>query len=89
MSMLFILTTGGHRPNLHILDNEASCIIKQGFLNNNIKYQLVPLYLHIQNEAGGDIQSFKAHIITFLYAAEPKYPSKESGIVSYHEQPWL
>ena len=44
--MLSTLTTSGHQPYLHILDDEASSSMCQGFLNNNIKYQLVPPHLH-------------------------------------------
>ena len=51
MSMLYTLTTSGHQPNIHILNNEASSILKQGLLKNRIKYQLVPPHLYRRNAA--------------------------------------
>ena len=42
-------------------------------LKKNIKYHLVPPYLHRRNAAKCAIQTF----IPFLCAADPKYPAKE------------
>ena len=77
MSMMYILTTSGHQPNLHILDNEASYSLKQGLIKNKIKYQLVLPHLHISNASKHAIQTFKAYFITCLWSGYPKYPSKE------------
>ena len=65
MSMLFILTTSGHQPNLHIFDNEAQYTIKQGLLKNKIKYQLLPPHLHILNADEYAIQKFRAILAHF------------------------
>ena len=59
MSMMYPLNRSRHQKNLHILDNEASSIIKQGVHKNKIKYQLVPLHLHIRNADEHAIQTFK------------------------------
>ena len=75
--MLNTLTTSGHQPYLHILDNEASSSIRQGFLKNKIKYQLVPPHLHRRNANERAIQTFKANFITCLCASDPGYPAKE------------
>ena len=36
MSIMTTLTNSGHQPNLNILDNEASSILKQGLLKHKI-----------------------------------------------------
>ena len=77
MSILSTLSTSGHKPNLHILANEASSGLKQGLLNNKIKYQLVPLYLHRRNASERAIQKFRGNFITCLCTDNPKYSSKE------------
>ena len=75
--MLVTLTTIGSQPNLHILENETASSLKQGLLNNSIKYQLVPPHLHRRNADKCVIQKFKAHFITFICADDPEYPEKE------------
>ena len=77
MSMLNTLTTSGHQTDLCILDNEASSSLRQGLINNNIKYQLVPPQLLRLNAAERAIQTFKAHFITCFCADDPVYPAKE------------
>ena len=77
MSMLNTLTTSGHQTDLCILDNEASSSLRQGLINNNIKYQLVPPQLIRLNAAERAIQTFKAHFITCFCADNPVYPAKE------------
>ena len=51
--------------------------MRQGLLKNNIKYQLVPPRLLRQNAAERAIQTFLAHFITCLFAADPGYPEKK------------
>ena len=77
MSMLSTLTNIRHQPNTHILDNEASSIIKQGLLKHKIQYHWHPPHLHIRNVAERAIQMFKANFITCLCAAYPNYPAKD------------
>ena len=69
-----ILPTSG---NIRILDNEASSSLKQGFIKNNSKYQLVIPHLHRRNAPKRGIQKFKANFITCLCADNPEYPAKE------------
>jgi hypothetical protein len=40
------LTQSGHRPHLHILDNEASDLLKHSLLKYKIQYQLLPPHAH-------------------------------------------
>ena len=75
--MLITLTTSGHQPNIIILDNKASSSMRQDFIKNKIKYQLVPLHLHRRNASERAIQTFKANFNTCLCASDPRYPSKE------------
>ena len=51
MPMLSILTTSMYQSNIHILDNKALSSLKQGLIENNIKYQFVTLYLQKSNAA--------------------------------------
>ena len=99
--MLSTLSTSGNKPNLHILANEASSGLKQGLLNNKIKYQLVPLYLHRRNASERAIQTFRGNFITCLCTDNPKYSSKEwycfllqailtlNMLRNYRFNPWL
>ena len=76
MPMLSTLTKSGNQPNIHILDNDASSILKQGLIKHNIQYQLVPTHLHRHNEAKRTIQTSKVNFIKCLYAAQPNYNAK-------------
>ena len=76
MSMMHKLTKSGHQPNIHILDNDASSILKQGLIKHKIHYQLLHLHLHRSNSYESAIQTFKAHFITFICATNTKYPAK-------------
>jgi hypothetical protein len=70
--MLTQLSISGHAPKLHILDNEASSILKKSLLKHKIQYQLVPPHIHCRNAAERAIQTFKAHFITCcLHTADP------------------
>ena len=75
--MMSALTDSEHEPNINILDNEVSSILKQDLLKHKIKYQLVPTYLDICNAALHAIHTFKLHFIPCLCAYNPKYPAKE------------
>jgi hypothetical protein len=75
--MLDKLTQSGHPPQLHILDNEASDMLKQTLSKHKIAYQLVPPHLHRRNAAERAIQTFKNHFITTLCIADPNFPAKE------------
>jgi hypothetical protein len=77
MSLLEKLTASGHPPKLHIMDNEASVILKAALLKHKIRYQLVPPHLHRRNSAERAIQTFKAHSIAGLCSTDPDYPAAE------------
>ena len=77
MSMLNTLNISGHQPNLHILDNESLSSMRQVLLKNNINYQLAPAHPHRINSDEHAIQTFKAHLITYLCAADSGYLEKE------------
>ena len=74
--IMSILTTSGHQPNLHILDNEASSSLKNDLLKDKSKYQFVPPRLHRQNAAKRAIQTFKAYFMTCICTANPNYLDK-------------
>ena len=43
--------SNGHEPKIHILDNECSFLMKETFKKHDVKYQLVPPYVHRRNVA--------------------------------------
>ena len=77
IELLTILQERGHPPKLHILDNEASTLLKDALLKNKIDYQLVPPHLHRRNMAERAIQTFKAHFISCLCTTPPDFPATE------------
>ena len=85
MYMLIVLTTSVHQPNLRILDNEAPPSLKQGFLNNNIKYQLVPLHIHKQNAEKVPFKHSR-QILSHISAQPIPNIHKNSGIIYYRKQ---
>ena len=77
IKMLNKLKGSGNPPQLHVLDNEASDMLKHSLTKHKITYQLVPPHIHRRNAAERAIQTFKAHFITTLCIADPNYPAKE------------
>ena len=69
-----ILRSKGRGPQLHILDNECSDIMKQYFTSSNIKYQLVPPGQHRTNAAERAIRTFKNHLIAGLCSTDENFP---------------
>ena len=72
-----LLKTNGHEPKLHIMDNECSSLMKDTFKKYNIKYQLVPPYIHRRNAAERAIQTWKNHFISGLASCDPNFPIRE------------
>ena len=68
-------TTRGRttKPNLHILDNEASEAFKVE-IKKNCNLQLVPPDTHHRNLAEKAIQTFKSHLIAILAGVDPSFP---------------
>ena len=77
LTMIEKLKRSGHPLKLHIMDNEASAIIKAALLKHKVKYQLVPPHLHRRNSTEHAIQAFKAHFIAGLCSTDPNYPAAE------------
>ncbi len=61
------------KPNMHILDNEASEAFKTE-IKKNCNLQLVPPDTHRRNLAERAIQTFKSHFITILTGVDSSFP---------------
>ncbi len=61
------------KPQLHILDNEASSGFKAS-IRENCDLQLVPPDTHRRNLAERAIQTFKSHFIAILAGIDPSFP---------------
>jgi hypothetical protein len=57
------LVASGLKPKLMKLYNEASKLLKEYLHQQEIKFQLVPLYSHRRSSAERAIRSFKYHLI--------------------------
>jgi hypothetical protein len=68
------LTFRGLTPKLMTLDNEASKLIKEYLYDQDINFQLVPLYCHRRNAAERAIFSFKDHLIAGLCFTDKAFP---------------
>ena len=66
-----LLCSRGLTPNIHVLENEYSKVLKEYIEEENENFQLMSPHLHWQNAAERAIQSFKNHFI--------------AGIVSTHK----
>ena len=75
--LLDTLTTSGHNPKLHIIDNQSCDILKKTLLKRKISYKLVSPHTHFRNAAERGIQTFKYHFIAFLCSTDTKYPVQE------------
>ena len=75
--LLDTITTSGHNPKHHIIDNEAFDILKKTLLKRKISNQLVLPYIHLCNAAERAIQNFKYQFIASLCSNDPKYLSQE------------
>ena len=69
-----ILRSKGRGPQLHILDNECSDIMKHYFNHHNIKYQLAAPGQHRTNAAERAIRTFKNHFIAGLCSLDDEFP---------------
>jgi hypothetical protein len=68
------LTARGSKPNLNILDNEASRAIKRAINKSGATYQLVEPHNHRVNAAERAIRTFKNHVIAGLCSTDPSFP---------------
>ena len=61
--------------DLQILDNEASALYRETITGTwNIKFQLVPPYVHHRNAAERAICTFKAHFLAILARVASDFP---------------
>jgi hypothetical protein len=63
---------GTVKPQVHILDNEASAFFKTE-IRKNCDLQLVPPDMHQRNLAEQAIQTFKNHFISILAGVDPSF----------------
>jgi hypothetical protein len=68
------LVARGLEPKLMKLDNDASKLLKEYLHQQDITFQLVPPYSHIQNSAERAIISFKDHLIAGLCSIDRSFP---------------
>jgi hypothetical protein len=68
------LAARGLKPKLMKLDNEASKLLKTYLHQQNITFQLAPLYSHRLNAAERAIRSFKEHLIAGLCSTDKSFP---------------
>jgi hypothetical protein len=69
-----VLRRKGRGPQLHILDNECSDIMKNYFNHHQIKYQLAAPGQHRTNAAERAIRTFKNHFIAGLCSIDDNFP---------------
>jgi hypothetical protein len=68
------LVARGLKPKLMKLDNEASKLLKNYLYQQDIKFQLGPLYSHRRNSAERAIRSFKDHLLSGLCSTDKYFP---------------
>jgi hypothetical protein len=68
------LRRAGVIPKTHILDNEASNLLKSYFTTEEMEWQLVPPHTHRANAAERAIRTFKNHFIAGLCSTDPNFP---------------
>ena len=69
------LKNNGHAPDLHLLDNECSDLLKSSFRKQNIAFQRVPPHTHCRNAVERAIQTWKNHFLFKLATCDPHYPA--------------
>jgi hypothetical protein len=68
------LRHAGRTPTLHILDNEASNLLKAHLRQANLSFQLVPPHIHRRNAAERAIRTFKNHFVAGLASTDKRFP---------------
>lgn len=69
-----LLVSRGLKPELKIMDNEASDMLKKFLIQEQVPYQLVPPNVHRRNAAEKAIRTFKNHFIAGLCSVDPAFP---------------
>ena len=68
------LDSAGLKPQLVLLDNECSALLKGYMHKERIDFQLVPPYQHRRNAAERAIRTWKNHFIALICAADDGFP---------------
>ena len=68
------LLLAGFKPDIHMMDNEASQKVKNFLTLNKIAYQLAPPHIHRRNIAERAIRTFKNHFISGLATTDKLFP---------------
>ena len=68
------LKTLGHKPSLHVLDNECSRAVKSFIADNKTGIQLVEPHNHRVNAAEIAIKAVKYHFLAHLATTDPSCP---------------
>ena len=69
-----LLCSRGLTPNMHVLDNECSRVLKEYMEEENETFQMVPPHLHRLNTAERAIQTFKNHFISGIVLTQNDSP---------------
>ena len=69
-----LLCSRGLTPNMHVLDNECSKVLKEYMEEENENFQLVPPHLHQRNVTERAIQTFKNHFISRIVSTHKYFP---------------
>jgi hypothetical protein len=68
------LKQAGLQPNLTRLDNECSNILKEHLIDEGVKSQLAPPYIHRRNATERAIRTLKNHFIAALSTCIKEFP---------------
>jgi hypothetical protein len=71
-----LLVQKGYRPKLQKLDNEASQLLKDFLMQEDIDFQLTPPGMHRRNTAERAIRTFKNHLIAGFATTDKQFPMK-------------
>jgi uncharacterized protein YgfB (UPF0149 family) len=68
------LTDRGLKPQLNILDNEASRAVQRAITKTGARFQLVEPNNYAVNAAERAVQTFKNHFVAGLCSTHPNFP---------------
>ena len=68
------LETAGHKPKLHVLDNECSCAIQKFLIKKGTARQNVEAHNHRVNAAEPAVKTAKYHIIAHIATLDHQCP---------------
>ena len=71
------IATNTNKPDLYVLDNEASNDLKNSLVHNNQSFELVPPNIHRRNAAEKAICTMKNHILSGLANCDKSFPILE------------